>query len=136
MNHIRTSIRAVVAGAAVLALLACDKNDLNLVNPNSATVDGASADPTAFQLLATGLQVDQRGTRLGMINYTGILGRESYNLQPTEGRNTTHFLIGILVNGQQVIDPSSGFATAPWGGQSGVLRDVFNFKKTVASAPI
>lgn len=135
MTFTRTSLRSLAAGAAVLALAACDKNDLNLVNPNSATIAGASADPTAFQLLATGLQVDQRGTRLGMINYTGILGRESYNFQPTEGRNTTHFLLGITVGGRQVLDPT-GFAVAPWGGQYGVLRDVFNFKKTVAAATL
>ncbi len=131
----RASFRTVAAVAAIAALSACDKNDLNLVNPNSATVAGASADPTAFGLLATGLQVDQRGTRLGMINYTGILGRESYNFTPTEGRNTTHYLLGITVGGKQVLDPT-GFAVAPWGGQYGVLRDVFNFKNTVAAAQL
>ncbi|MEO7456742.1 MAG: RagB/SusD family nutrient uptake outer membrane protein [Gemmatimonadaceae bacterium] len=135
MRFSHSSARTLLAGAAFLALAACDKNDLNLTNPNSATVAGASSDPTAFQLLATGLQVDQRGTRLGMINYTGILGRESYNFQPTEGRNTTHYLLGITVNGRQVLDPT-GFAVAPWGGQYGVLRDVFNFKETVKSSSL
>ncbi len=134
MTFIKYS-RVVAAVVAVASLGACDANDLEITNPNVATVDGASADPTAFQLLATGLQVDQRGTRIGFINYTGILGRESYVFTPTEGRNTTHYLLGITVGGQRRLDPT-GFAAGPWGGQYGVLRDVFNFKKTVTVAAL
>lgn len=129
------SVRKAVAIALVLGLSACKAADLNIANPNSATVAGATADPTAFQLLATGLLVDQRSTRAGWINYTGILGRESYVYTPQEGRNTTHFLIGIVVNGVQKLDPT-GFAVAPWGGQYNVLRDLFNFRKTVAAATL
>ena len=126
--------RRAVAGAAILALTACNASDLNISNPNAATVQGASADPTAFGLLATGLQVGQRNQRGGLINLVGRLGRESYNFSPQEGRNTTHYLIGITVNGQQQLDPT-GFAAGIWAGQYGVLRDVFNFKNTVAAAP-
>ena len=129
------SVRKAVAIAVVLGLSACKASDLEIPNPNSATVAGATADPTAFQLLATGLLVDQRSTRAGWITYSGILGRESYTYTPQEGRNTTHFLLGIVVGGKQKLDPT-GFAVAPWGGQYNVLRDVFNFKKTVAAATL
>lgn len=129
MTHIQT--RTILAGAALAALVVgCKSSDLNITNPNQATVNGASADPTALQLLATGLMAEQRGVRAGMITYTGILGRESYNFTPQEGRNTTNFLQGILVGGVQKLDPN-GFAVAPWSGQYGLLRDIFNFKKTV-----
>jgi hypothetical protein len=123
-------------GAAALATLlaACSANELNLNNPNSPTVDGANSDPTALQLLATGLLVDQRGTRAGFITNAGVLGRESYTFTPTEGRNVTHPLIGIVVNGVQKLDPT-GFATGPWAGPYGALRDVFNFNKTVTANP-
>ena len=133
-TYISSPVRKLLSIAALLMLPACQAADLNIPNPNSATVEGASADPTSFQLLATGLLVDLRSTRAGMISYTGRLGRESYIFTPQEGRNTTHYLIGIVVGGVQKLDPS-GFAPAPWGGQYNVLRDVFNFKNTVATAP-
>jgi hypothetical protein len=127
--HILT--RRILSGAA-LALLAsaCQSGDLNIKNPNSPTVDGATNDPTALQLLATGLLVDQRGTRSGFITNAGVLGRESYTFTPTEGRNVTHPLIGIVVGGVQKLDPT-GFATGPWTGNYGALRDVYNFKNSV-----
>jgi hypothetical protein len=119
-------------GAAVLAIVvgACSNSDLNIKNPNSPDVTGATADPTALQLLATGLLVDQRGQRSGFITNAGVLGRESYTFTPTEGRNVTHPLIGIVVNGVQKLDPT-GFATGPWGGDYGTLRDIYNFKNSV-----
>jgi starch-binding outer membrane protein, SusD/RagB family len=111
----------------------CSASDLNIPNPNAATVEGASADPTALQLLATGLLVGQRGLRAGFITNAGVLGREMYTFTPQEGRNVTHPLIGIVVNGVQKLDPT-GFAVGPWGGQYGVLRDVYNFKNTVSAS--
>src|SRR5437763_10272302 len=131
MTILTRSIRRPAAAALTLAVaLAGCKADLNLTNPNSATRSGASSDPSAFQLLATGLMVDQRGTRAGFIQNTGIFGREAYNYTPQEGRNTTHYLIGIVVGGVQKLDPT-GFANGNWGGQYGVLRDLFNFRNTV-----
>jgi hypothetical protein len=52
--------RALGAAVAMAAFAACSAKDLNISNPNNATVAGATADPTSFQLLATGLLVDQR----------------------------------------------------------------------------
>ena len=117
----------------VMVAAACSAKDLNISNPNVATVGGASADPTALQLLATGLQVDFRGTRAGVISTFGRLGRESYIFTPQEGRNTTHYLIGITVGGVQKLDPS-GFVAGTWAGEYNVLRDVFNFKNTIAAS--
>ena len=126
-------IRSVAAAlAAVASFAACKASDLNINNPNSATVAGASADPLAVQLLATGLLADMRGNTTGYPQPLGIIGRESYTLTPTEGRNTTHYLIGISVAGQQKLDPS-GFVTFGWAGPYNTMRDVYNFKNTIAA---
>src|SRR3954470_9899222 len=106
MTFTHISPRIVLASVALVAVAACSVDNLNVTNPNSATVDGAISDPTSFQMLATGLLADQRRTRAGMITYTGILGRESYAFTPQEGRNTTHFLVGIVVGGSQKLDPT------------------------------
>ena len=129
MTH--TQMRNLIAAAAcAAALAACSQSELNINNPNSAVAGQAASDPTALQLLATGLMVDQRGTRAGLITNTGILGREMYNYTPQEGRNTTHYLIGITVGGKQELDPT-GFATGSWGGEFGAIRDIYNFKNTI-----
>lgn len=131
MTH--TQMRNLIAAAvAAAALAACAQSDVEITNPNSALASGAASDPTALQLLATGLLTDMRNTRAGVISNTGILGRESYNYTPQEGRNTTNYLIGITVNGKQELDPA-GFATGVWGGEFGTIRDVYNFKNTVTA---
>ena len=131
MTPIHMPMRTAFGAIALLTVVAgCKAADLNIPNPNNPTVAGANADPTALQLLATGLIVDQRGQRSGFITNAGVLGREMYNFQPTEGRFVTHPLIGIVVNGVQKLDPT-GFQTGPWGGEYTTMRDVFNFKNTV-----
>ena len=124
-------IRTVGAVLALTAFAACKTSDLNITNPNAVTVAGAAGDPAAVQLLATGLLSDHRGNTTGFPQQVGILGRESYTFTPTEGRNTTHYLIGISVAGRQKLDPS-GFVTGQWSGQYNTMRDVYNFKNTVA----
>jgi starch-binding outer membrane protein, SusD/RagB family len=123
-------------GAALLAVAAtsCRLSDISIDNPNVALASAVATDPTALQLLATGLMVDQRGTRAGFIQNAAIFGREAYNFPPQEGRNTTHYLIGINVGGKTELDPS-GFAGAlTWGGEYGADRDIYNFKNTIAAA--
>lgn len=131
MTRTHTLMRTLL-GVAVLATIvaACSAKDLDINNPNSPTVEGANADPTSLQLLSTGLIVDQRSTRSGFITNASVLGRESYTFSPTEGRNVTHPLIGIVVGGVQKLDPT-GFATGPWAGEYNTLRDIFNYRKTV-----
>ena len=126
------SIRSIVAlAAASAALTACSSDKLNITNPNTPTVESASADPQALQLQATGLLRQLRNGRGGFITSTGRFGREAYVYTPQEGRNTSAYLIGIA--GQNKLDPS-GFAVENWGTQYGNLRDIFNFKNTVAGA--
>ena len=118
---------------AALFVSACKTSDLNITNPNAATVTGAQGDPGALQLQATGLLADFRGLVTGFPSGVGILGRESYVFTPTEGRNTTHWLLGILVGGQQKLDPAGG-GGGLWGPQYNTMRDGFNFRNTVAGS--
>src|SRR5215467_7754136 len=134
MTH--TQMHKLIGAAAIaLSAVACSEKQIDINNPNSALTTGVTSDPTALQMLATGLFTDQRGTRQAMITNTGIFGREMYTLTPQEGRNTTHFLLGITVGGVQKLDPS-GFANGSWTGQYGMLRDIFNFKASVNAAPL
>ncbi len=123
----------VVAAACAAALAACSEKDIDINNPNSAIASAAASDPTALQLLATGLLTDQRNTRSALIQNVAILGREAYNYTPQEGRNTTNFLQGISVNGKQELDPA-GFANGSWTGEFGAIRDIYNFKNTVTAS--
>ncbi len=134
MTPTHTQMRKYL-GAAALAVVAasCKQSDIDITNPNSALAGAVATDPTALQLLATGLLIDQRGTRQGQITNTGTLGREMYTYTPNEGRNTTNYLIGIVVAGQQKLDPA-GFATGSWSPQYGTLRDIFNFKNTIGAS--
>lgn len=130
----KSSLRAVgTLSLASLTLTACSKDTLNITNPNTPTVAGASADPQALQLLATGLLRQNRNSRGGFITETGRFGREAYVYTPQEGRNTSAYLIGI--SGQNRLDPA-GFAVGSWGGPYGNLRDVFNFKNTVNASSL
>jgi hypothetical protein len=137
LNRTGGAARAVLSGVlsvVVVVAAACKASDLEVTNPNAASPTGAINDPTALQLLATGLFTEQRTTRSGFITNAGVLGRESYTFSPQEGRNVTHPLIGIVVGGVQKLDPT-GFATGPWGGQYNLMRDVYNFRKVVEASP-
>lgn len=124
--------RILLAVLCAGALVACSASELNLTNPNSATIIGANADPTALQLQATGLLADYRGIRTGEMSGLGRLGRESYVFTPQEGRNTSNYLVGITVGSKRELDPA-GFITATWG--YGALRDNYNFRNTVNALP-
>jgi hypothetical protein len=130
--------RGVIGVVATSAFIAgCQASDLEVANPNSATVVGATADPTALQLLFTGLFADVRGTRTNMISQSGVFGRESYSISPQDGRSVTVPLIGQLVGGVTKIDPSqTGFSNNPWSGQYGAMRDLFNFKKAITASTL
>jgi hypothetical protein len=125
-------MRTVGAALMALTLAACSDTQLSITNPNSPTVAAAAGDPSALQLLATGLMANYRSGRAGLIMDTGIFGREAYYYFPTDGRYITHYLTGISVGGQQVLDPT-GFASGDWSGQYNALRNIYNFKKTVST---
>ncbi len=130
----RTPLRTIGALTfASLSLAACSKDALNITNPNTPSVAGASADPQALQLLATGLLRQNRNSLGGFITETARFGREAYVYTPQEGRNTSAYLIGL--SGQNKLD-NAGFAVGSWGGPYGNLRDVFNFKNSVAASTL
>jgi hypothetical protein len=129
--RLRTAGPALAGAAAALSLAACSADQLNVPNPNTPTVAGASADPQALQLQATGLLRQLRNGRGAFITSTGRFGREAYVYTPQEGRNTSAYLIGI--SGQNRLDPA-GFAVENWATQYGNLRDIFNFKNILAAS--
>src|SRR5690349_14577989 len=102
INRMRI-LGAVVASASIAG---CSSKDMRLPDADHAATTGALGDPTAFQLLATGLMADYRGLRSGTQGTMTIIGRERYTFTPQEGRNTTNPLIGIVVNGVQKLDPN------------------------------
>ncbi len=126
--------KALIAAAVVASGVSCSPNDLNVASPNSATVVGATADPTALQLLFTGLFSDIRGQRSNMILESAVFGREGYTLSPQDGRFATVPLLGVVIGGVTKIDAAVGFANNPWAGEYGVLRDLFNFKNAISGA--
>ena len=133
MRHPFRSARSLsVLLLAAASLTACDESRLGLTNPNTATVEGAGSDPQALQLQATGLLRQLRNGRGAFISSTGRFGRELYIYTPQEGRNTSHYLIGL--QGANRLDPA-GFAVENWGAQYGNLRDVFNFKQVISGSP-
>ncbi|MBI5600441.1 MAG: RagB/SusD family nutrient uptake outer membrane protein [Gemmatimonadetes bacterium] len=133
----RTSLssraRTIAAGLLAVALVGCSEKSLNITNPNAITPEAAAGDPQALQLLATGLIIDYRGGRGGYISDAGRFGRESYIYTPQEGRNTTHYLIGVA--GANKIDPT-GFAVGSWGTQYNAMRDNYNFRNAVSKSSL
>lgn len=118
-----------LAAAAVL-VTGCSADVLNVPNPNAPTVEGASGDPGALQLQATGVLRQLRGGLGGYITTVARFGREGYIYTPNEGRNTSHYLIGLA--GQNRLDPA-GFATGVWAGSYGNMRDIFNLKNVLTA---
>ncbi|MGE5099215.1 MAG: hypothetical protein ACM3SX_04460, partial [Deltaproteobacteria bacterium] len=82
MTQTHTQMRQLFAAAAVavgaVTTVSCNASEIDIPNPNVASASAVATDPTALQLLATGLLVDQRGTRQAFITNTGTLGREMY----------------------------------------------------------
>jgi hypothetical protein len=92
--------------AATSLLASCSADKLNITNPNSPTVAAASTDPQALQLFVTGLLRQNRNSRGAFLTSTG-----------------------------NKIDPA-GFAVENWAGPYGNLRDIFNFKNTIAASSL
>ncbi len=129
--HLTDFARVGVVAAAAFALSGCNADKLDITNPNTPTVASAGADVQALQLQATGVLRQLRNGRDAFITSTGRFGREAFIYTPQEGRNTSHYLIGI--SGANKLDPS-GFAVGNWGTQYGNLRDLFNLKNTISGS--
>ena len=119
----------LLAGAVLATSVAC-RPDLNVPNYQNVTQGAALASPTAaIPLLATGVLRDDRGTLPGFVSGVGILGRESYNYTPTEGRNTSGWLTSDVNN------PTSFGGGALWGAYYGTLRDISQMRGVANNAP-
>src|SRR5689334_18738765 len=109
----------VVGGAT-----ACGLDRPTVPNYNNPTPEGLAGDPVGgVQLSANGLVFQLRAQIAGFISGAGIMGRESFNYTPTEGRNTTCWL--------QKMDYACGGGSAFWNGFYTESRDVFSFLSTV-----
>ena len=115
----------VAALTALATLAACNSEQLAVPNFNSPTPGGIAGDPSAaVQLGANGLLFQLRAQHSGFISNSGILGRESFNYTPTEGRNTTCWL-------SIKQDATCGAGAAFWNGYYVGTRNVFNFLQTI-----
>lgn len=117
--------------AAAVAITACKTSDLNITNPNVVTVEGAKADPNAIPFLAVGMLVDLRALTTSQPQPLGIHGREAYNYTPTEGRNTSGYIIPVIVGGTPKLDPAGFSGGLNWGTQYNTMRDSYNFKLAI-----
>lgn len=120
-----------LASAAFVA--ACSADSLTVPNPNSPQLEKAGQDPGAIQFQVTGITRQLRGSAGGLITAAARFGREGYIYTPNEGRNTSHYLVGLP--GANRLDPSGFTANVGWGAQYGNLRDIYNFKNAVAAQP-
>ncbi|MDQ3950141.1 MAG: hypothetical protein M3282_07330, partial [Gemmatimonadota bacterium] len=125
----RSLTTGLVAVAGALALTACSAERLNVPNFNNPTPESIQADPrAAIPFLVNGILRGVRDNHTGFVNGTGILGRESYNYTPTEGRNTSGWLTADVNN------PTSFGGVALWTGYYTVLRNVDNLLDAVEAA--
>ena len=115
--------------AAVVLLAACNSDQLQVPNYNSPTTDAVGKDPGSIQLLAGGILAQLRGSAAGWISNSGIFGREAYNYFPTDGRGTTHYLLGPGPG----LD-YTGFAVGNFAGPYANGRNIYNFLGIVAGA--
>src|SRR5688572_14596943 len=121
--------RGHLAGAVALTLMACNADRLNVPNFQNATPESIQSDPaTAVPLLAAGVLRDDRGAATTYVSGVGILGRESYNYTPTEGRNTSGYLT-TDVNNQ-----ASFGGVSNWAAFYNTLRDNFNLLNVAEEA--
>jgi hypothetical protein len=118
----------VLAGALGLgALGGCSADRLKIIDPTSPTPAGAAADPiVALNQAAGGLIALDRGQHANNISQFGIFGRESFNYTPTEGRNTS----GYLVTPE---DPNA-FGAGNFNGRFQVIKNVNAFLTIVEAA--
>jgi starch-binding outer membrane protein, SusD/RagB family len=120
-------IRHAVASAAAVVLLAgCNADALNVPNFNAPGVS-TTPDLAFVQNLATGIMVQSRANLPGLISDAGILGRESFNYTPTDGRNTSNYLSAAQLD-------NAGFATGGWAPRFANMRNAVNMIQIVDDA--
>jgi hypothetical protein len=122
-NTLRTIFTAVV-GAVVLA--AC--GDLDIINSNAPTAETLEGSPTQAVLAraAIGIQTNAFNDVQTMIEFFGVYGREGYNLNGNDPRDT----------GEQLRGPqdAAGRAGGYWAGQYQAIRSINTFLAALENA--
>jgi hypothetical protein len=117
-------------GVALLGTVAACSDNLTVPNYQNATPESIQGDAaSAVPLLASGVLRNDRDGATAYISGLGILGRESYNYTPTEGRNTTGWL------STDVRNSTSFGGVALWAGPYTELRNIANLVATISGAP-
>src|SRR5678810_1122601 len=89
-SRAKHSIMLMLVASGVAA---CGLDRPTVPNYNNPTPEGLAGDPVGgVQLSANGLLFNLRAQISGWISGAGIMGRESFNYTPTEGRSTTCWL--------------------------------------------
>ncbi len=120
-SRVTLSIMLMLVAGGVAA---CGLDRPTVPNYNNPTPAGLAGDPVGgVQLAANGLVFQLRAQIAGWISGAGIMGRESFNYTPTEGRSTTCWL--------QKMDYACGGGSAFWNGFYTESRNVYTFLNTV-----
>jgi hypothetical protein len=113
------SFALVLSGMlGALAVPACDLDVPDLNNPGLDQLQD-SPTPNKVNAAATGLLVGNRGGKsaaTGLVNQLGILGRESYDFDPNDGRFVSELIRGNLQKG-------SPFGGVFWAGNYSNIRN-------------
>jgi hypothetical protein len=114
-----TKLTSLVLGS-VVGLLAVPSCDLNVPDLNNPGLDELQDNPTPNKVnaAATGLLVGNRGGKTaatGLVNQLGVLGRESYDFDPNDGRFVSELIRGTL-------QKASPFGGVFWAGNYTNIR--------------
>ena len=116
--------RATILTTVAIAGAGCGLDRPTVPNYNNPTPTGLAGDPVGgVQLSANGLVFQLRAQIAGFISGAGIMGRESFNYTPTEGRSTTCWL--------QKQDYACGGGSAFWNGFYTEAKDAKTFLATI-----
>ncbi len=129
MPSMSRAITRVAAGLAVFALAGCNADRLNVPNFNSPGTEAATRDArSAVVFQVNGILDAARAQQPGYISGVGIIGRESFNYTPQEGRNTSGYLI-------DPDNPTSFSAGVSFAARYANARNIYNLLAVAEGAP-
>lgn len=107
----------LATGLGLLAVPGCDLDVPDLNNPG---IDQLNVDPTppSVNAASTGMLVGQRANKsntTGLVNQLGIVGRETYDFDPNDGRFVSEDIQGNL-------QKNSPFGGQFWAGSFNNIR--------------
>lgn len=138
-RFLRAAMPVLLVGAS-----ACNSDKLSIPSYNAPDVGGVAGDPTAIQLLATGMLAIERSLAVPTDDQFGRFGRESYDFFPTDSRNMSNFLIGTgCASCNDPLGPFNNKRLDPAGFASGLyldrfrnMRNAVNFIKALGSSSL